>query len=188
MHLLIRIHLINEGGTVDIPCRQRAWVDEYAGPWSGTDGQATGTRCGPPASRSGATRPPRPILERPAHGLQRRAVDSAHRCALTRLARPIRPAPDRPSALPELGTHGCDRKDPPGSGRPPPRHRGLGPHRMFCGRDIRSGQKGGGAWSQNAKRGKGTKIMGISDSEGLPLALRAESATPAEVKLCRGHA
>ena len=33
------------------------------------------------------------------------------------------------------------------------------------------------------KRGKGTKIMGIADSHGLPLALRAESASPAEVTL-----
>jgi len=33
------------------------------------------------------------------------------------------------------------------------------------------------------KRGKGTKIMGIADSHGLPLALRTESASPAEVKL-----
>lgn len=33
------------------------------------------------------------------------------------------------------------------------------------------------------KRGKGTKIMGLADGAGLPLALRAESAAPAEVKL-----
>jgi transposase len=33
------------------------------------------------------------------------------------------------------------------------------------------------------KRGKGTKIMGLADRHGLPLALRAESAAPAEVKL-----
>ncbi len=33
------------------------------------------------------------------------------------------------------------------------------------------------------KRGKGTKIMGIADGHGLPLALRTESAAPAEVTL-----
>jgi transposase len=33
------------------------------------------------------------------------------------------------------------------------------------------------------KRGKGTKIMGIADRHGLPIALRTESASPAEVKL-----
>jgi len=35
----------------------------------------------------------------------------------------------------------------------------------------------------NTKRGKGTKIMGLADCHGLPLALRTESAAPAEVKL-----
>ena len=35
------------------------------------------------------------------------------------------------------------------------------------------------------KRGKGTKIMGIADGHGLPLALRTESASPAEVKLVK---
>ena len=53
---------------------------------------------------------------------------------------------------------------------------------MFCGRNIRSGQKRGRLVGKT-KRGKGTKIMGIADGHGLPLALRAESASPAEVKL-----
>jgi len=34
---------------------------------------------------------------------------------------------------------------------------------------------------RKTKRGKGTKIMGIADRHGLPLALRTESASPAEV-------
>lgn len=33
------------------------------------------------------------------------------------------------------------------------------------------------------KRGKGTKIMDIANGHGLPIALRTESASPAEVKL-----
>ena len=53
---------------------------------------------------------------------------------------------------------------------------------MFCGRHICSGQKRGRLVGKT-KRGKGTKIMGIADGHGLPLALRAESASPAEVKL-----
>ena len=53
---------------------------------------------------------------------------------------------------------------------------------MFCGWDFRSRQKRGRLVGKT-KRGKGTKIMGITDGAGLPLALRAESATPAEVKL-----
>lgn len=53
---------------------------------------------------------------------------------------------------------------------------------MLCGRDVCSGQKRGRLVGKT-KRGKGTKIMGIADSHGLPVALRTESASPAEVKL-----
>ena len=53
---------------------------------------------------------------------------------------------------------------------------------MFCGRDVCAGQKRGRLVGKT-KRGKGTKIMGIADGHGLPLALRTESASPAEVKL-----
>ena len=53
---------------------------------------------------------------------------------------------------------------------------------MFCGRHICAGQKRGRLVGKT-KRGKGTKIMGIADGHGLPLALRTESASPAEVKL-----
>jgi IS5 family transposase len=35
------------------------------------------------------------------------------------------------------------------------------------------------------KRGKGTKLMGVVDSSGLPLAVYAESASPHEVTLVR---
>ena len=53
---------------------------------------------------------------------------------------------------------------------------------MLCGRDLCPGQKRGRQVGKT-KRGKGTKIMGIADGAGLPLALRTESASPAEVKL-----
>jgi transposase len=55
---------------------------------------------------------------------------------------------------------------------------------MLRGRDLCSGQKRGRLVGKT-KRGKGTKIMGIADSHGLPLALRTESASPAEVKLVK---
>ena len=53
---------------------------------------------------------------------------------------------------------------------------------MFCGRHLCAGQKRGRLVGKT-KRGKGTKIMGIADGHGLPLALRTESASPAEVRL-----
>ena len=62
------------------------------------------------------------------------------------------------------------------------RRRRFRPEGMLCGRDVCSGQKRGRLVGKT-KRGKGTKIMGLADRHGLPLALRTESASPAEVKL-----
>ena len=109
-------------------------------------------------------------------------MDSADGSTLARLATPIRAVPNHPPTLPELGAFWSYRKDTPGTGQAPQGCRGIGSQRVFCGRDIRSGQKRGRLVGKT-KRGKGTKIMGIADGHGLPLALRTESASPAEVKL-----
>ena len=53
---------------------------------------------------------------------------------------------------------------------------------MLCGRHVCAGQKRGRLVGKT-KRGKGTKIAGRTNGHGLPLALRTESASPAEVKL-----
>lgn len=47
---------------------------------------------------------------------------------------------------------------------------------------FRPGEKGG-AKVGKTKRGKGTKIMAVADSHGLPVSLCIESASPHEVKL-----
>jgi len=109
-------------------------------------------------------------------------MDSAHWSALARHAGSIWSAPNGASALPELGALWSDGEVAAGPGGASPRGRGLESQRVLCGRDIRSGQKRGRLVGKT-KRGKGTKIMGIADSHGLPLALRTESASPAEVKL-----
>jgi transposase len=109
-------------------------------------------------------------------------MDSAHRSAVERPAAAVRPVPNGAPPLPELGALRGDRKDIAGPGATPPGRRGIGPERMFCGRNFCSGQKRGRCVGKT-KRGKGTKIMGIADGHGLPLALRTESASPAEVKL-----
>jgi transposase len=54
--------------------------------------------------------------------------------------------------------------------------------RSLSGRQLRSGEKGGSAVGKT-KRGKGTKWMVLVDGQGLPLGVRLESASPAEVKL-----
>jgi transposase len=53
---------------------------------------------------------------------------------------------------------------------------------VFHRRDFRPGKKGGSHVGKT-KRGKGTKIMGVADAHGAPIALSVESASPAEVKL-----
>jgi hypothetical protein len=54
--------------------------------------------------------------------------------------------------------------------------------RFTSGRQLRFGQKGGGAVGKT-KRGKGTKWMVLGDGEGVLLGVRLESVSPAEVTL-----
>ena len=109
-------------------------------------------------------------------------MDSPYRSPLARLATPIRAVPNGTPTFPELGAFWSHREDSPDLGPAPQGGWGTGPQRVFCGRDICSGQKRGRLVGKT-KRGKGTKIMGIADRHGLPVALRTESASPAEVKL-----
>jgi transposase len=109
-------------------------------------------------------------------------VDLANRRTVAGFATAIWAVPDGASALPELGAFRSDRANIDGAGRAPQTSRWIGFERMFCGRNVCSGQKRGRLVGKT-KRGKGTKIMGIADRHGLPVALRTESASPAEVKL-----
>ena len=111
-------------------------------------------------------------------------MDSAHRGALAGPAAAIRTVPDIASAFPAMGAFRRDGKAVDDAGATPQGRRRLGLERMFCGRDFCAGQKRGRLVGKT-KRGKGTKIMGIADGHGLPLALRTESASPAEVKLVK---
>src|SRR5580704_13200940 len=109
-------------------------------------------------------------------------MDSTNGRALERPAPSIRAVPNRASALPKLGAFRRDGTSAAHAGEAPQGRWRLGSQRMFCGRNFCSGQKRGRLVGKT-KRGKGTKIMGIADRHGLPLALRTESASPAEVKL-----
>jgi len=96
----------------------------------------------------------------------------------------IRALPNRAPALPKPGAFGRDGRTAAHAGATPQAGWRPGSQRMFCGRHVCAGQKRGRRVGKT-KRGKGTKILGIADSHGLPLALRTESASPAEVKLVR---
>lgn len=109
-------------------------------------------------------------------------MDFKNRRPVAGLARAIWAAPDGAPAIPELGAFWRHRAGAASAGRTSQSRRRLEFERMFCGRDVCAGQKRGRLVGKT-KRGKGTKIMGIADGHGLPVALRAESASPAEVKL-----
>jgi transposase len=111
-------------------------------------------------------------------------MDSPNRSALAGPAAAIRVVPNSAPAFPKLGAFGRDGRTATHAGPTPPGRRGFGSQRMFCGRHVCAGQKRGRLVGKT-KRGKGTKIMGIADGHGLPLALRTESASPAEVKLVK---
>jgi transposase len=135
-----------------------------------------------PATGPGAGRRTGPPVERSSQGARRHFVDSANRGPVERPAATIWLIPNGPSALPKLGALRCHGKALVDAGLASPGSRRIGSQRMFCGRNLCSGQKRG-LLVGKTKRGKGTKIMGIADGHGLPLALRTESASPAEVKL-----
>jgi transposase len=109
-------------------------------------------------------------------------MDSTNWRTLERFADAIWALPDRASAFPKLGAIRGDGKLVAHAGATPQGRWRVGFERMFCGRDLCAGQKRGRHVGKT-KRGKGTKIMGIADGHGLPLALRTESASPAEVTL-----
>jgi transposase len=109
-------------------------------------------------------------------------MDFANGSAMAGFAAQIWALPDRAPAFPKLGALRGDGKTAAHPGQASPEGWRAGFERMFCGRDFCSGQKRGRQVGKT-KKGKGTKIMGIADGHGLPLALRTECASPAEVKL-----
>ena len=109
-------------------------------------------------------------------------MDSSYRRSLARPARSIWRIPNCASTLPELGalrgTGASAARGSPGLKGP----RRFRPEGVLHRRNIRSGEKRGRCVGKT-KRGKGSKLMAVADRHGLPLAICAESASPAEVKL-----
>src|ERR1700744_7929 len=137
-----------------------------------------------PAGRFRAGGWTRPSLERAAQSSERSVMDLANGRALAGPAAAIWLGCHRAPALPKLGALRCDGTFAPHAGATPQGRWRTGLEGMLCGRNFCSGQKRGRQVGKT-KRGKGTKIMGIADGAGLPLALRTESASPAEVKLVK---
>jgi transposase len=110
------------------------------------------------------------------------SLDFANRSPMGRYAGSVPAEKHLPSTFPAVDrirglcqdTHGIG----PGLERPR-RHR---PERRFYRWNFFSGKKRGDGVGKT-KRGKGTKIMGLADAFGLPIAIDATSASPHEIKL-----
>ena len=81
-----------------------------------------------------------------------------------------------------MGSHWCFTKDTGSFSQRPLRPRSFRLETMFYRRDLCDREKGGFGVG-NTKRGKGTKLMAMADSTGLPFAIYATSAAPHEVTL-----
>lgn len=109
-------------------------------------------------------------------------MDPSHRSTLAGPARAIRSIPNGASTFPELGSLKSTGASALGSGPGPQGPWWIRPARVLHRRNFCSGKKRGLCVGKT-KRGKGSKLMAIADSHGLPLAICAESASPAEIKL-----
>lgn len=114
--------------------------------------------------------------------IERYPLDTAFRCEMDRFTRALSAVPNLPPAIPALGAR-WDLKEGARDDRRTPAT--IGPNRplgVLHRRQLHRREKGGAAVGKT-KRGKGTKLMGVADGAGLPIALYTTSASPNEVTL-----
>jgi len=115
-------------------------------------------------------------------GSQWDSLDLENRCPVGRPARAISAEKHLPSTLPAMERIGGFCQDTRGTGpglKRAWRHR---PERGIYRWNLCSGKKRGDGVGKT-KKGKGTKIMGLTDAFGIPIAVDATSAQPHEIKL-----
>ena len=119
---------------------------------------------------------------KPKRGLQRHSMDTANRRAMERPAGSVSAEKHLPSIFPTVAPIGGLCQDTDGIGPGLERTRPDRPERRFYRWNFCSCKKRGDGVGKT-KRGKGTKIMGLTDAFGLPIAACATSASPHEVTL-----
>ena len=123
-----------------------------------------------------------PTLARHARRGQRSAVDLAHRRSLARSTESLSALSNLSSPLSALAAFRSAVEITPETRRGLTRPRQARSERSVCRRQLQLGEKRGSAIGPT-RRGKGSKIMAISDGHGLPLAVLVASASPHETKL-----
>jgi transposase len=124
----------------------------------------------------------RPALARHALRAEWCFLDFAHRRSLARPAFSLSTLPNLSSALPAVAALGVAHPTAAETGRGLTRPREAGSERDLHRRQLQLGEKRGSAVGPT-RRGKGSKIMAISDGHGLPVAVHVASASPHETKL-----
>ncbi len=124
----------------------------------------------------------RPAVARYASGAERGILDFAHRGSLARPAASLSSLSDLSSPLPTVAALRLAHPAAPKTGGRLTRPREARSERIVHRCQLQFGEKGGAAVGPT-RRGKGSKIMAISDGHGLPLAVHVASASPHETKL-----
>src|SRR6266850_7890750 len=117
-----------------------------------------------------------------ARGGERRAVDPPHRGPVARPAGAVSAVSNVSSAFSSVAAHRTTPTVAAPARRGSARSRQTGPDRSLHRRQLQLGEKRGSAIGPT-RRGKGSKIMAISDGHGLPLAVHVASASPGETTL-----
>jgi transposase len=124
----------------------------------------------------------RPAVAGNASGVERGILGFTHRRSLARSAASLPALSDLSSPLPTVAAFRAAHPTAAETGGRLTRPRKAGPERIVHRCQLQFGEKGGSAVGPT-RRGKGSKIMAISDGHGLPLAVHVASASPHETKL-----
>ena len=124
----------------------------------------------------------RSAVARYARGAQRCLLGVTHGRPLARSASTLSSLPNLSSPFPVVAALGVAHRTAAEIGRGFTGSRQVGFERIVHRRELQFGEKGGSAVGPT-RRGKGSKIMAISDGHGLPLAVHVASASPHETKL-----
>ncbi len=124
----------------------------------------------------------RSAVARYASGAERCLLGFAHRRSLARSAASLSSLSDLSSPIPTVAAFRVAYTAAPETGGRFARPREARSERSVHRCQLQFGEKGGSAVGPT-RRGKGSKIMAISDGHGLPLAVHVASASPHETKL-----
>ena len=123
-----------------------------------------------------------PSVARYASGAERSFLGLAHRRSLARSAASLSSLPNLSSSLPAVAAVRVAHSAAAETGGRHAIAREAGPERIVHRCHLQFGEKRALAVGPT-RRGKGSKIMAISDGHGLPLAVHVASASPHETKL-----